>query len=397
MIRSFSRRFAALAAVAALTLGLPALAQQKTVTIDVILSQTGAAASLGTDETLAFQAYEKLINRTGGIKGQPLHFEIADDQSSPTVAVQLATAILAKHPVAVIGATTAGPSQAIVPLFKNGPLLYAMTPLLQPEKGSNIFAAGAQSSYAMAAAVRYFRMRGLNKIAVLTTTDATGQDSLKSLEFALALPENRGVSVVDREVMSVSEITIASQVAHIKASGAQAILAYLSGAPFGTALRSLYDGGVDLPIATASGNMNPTLLERFKSFMPKSEIVIANASFANRSRPASDPLRAPIEEFDTELAAAGTKPTAAHALAWDPARIIVSALRKLGPNATAEQLRDYINGLHGFPGVAGMYDFRIGDQHGLDQTAEVVIRYDPASATGQKIVSQQGGAPLRGI
>ena len=42
-----------------------------------------------------------------------------------------------------------------------------------------------------------------------------------------------------------------------------------------------------------------------------------------------------------------------------------------------------------------MYDFRIGDQHGLTQDAEVVIRYDPTSPTGQRIVSEQGGAPLR--
>jgi hypothetical protein len=50
--------------------------------------------------------------------------------------------------------------------------------------------------------------------------------------------------------------------------------------------------------------------------------------------------------------------------------------------------------LHDFPGVSGLYDFRTGDQHGLTQDAEVVIRYDPTSSNGQRIVSEQGGAPL---
>ena len=173
------------------------------------------------------------------------------------------------------------------------------------------------------------------------------------------------------------------------------LFAYPTGAPFGTALHAIYDTGVDLPIDTAGPNINPVLLERFKGFLPTSEMVIANASFFNKDRKANDPLKAPIDEFYAELSAAGVKPTVAHAFTWDPARIIVSALRKFGTGATPVQIRDYIAALHDFPGVSGMYDFRIGDQHGLTQDAEVVIRYDPTSPTGQRIVSEQGGAPLR--
>jgi branched-chain amino acid transport system substrate-binding protein len=390
-------RLAALAMFIAFAARLPAAAQPKVFTIDAILSQTGSAASLGADETAALQAYEKLVNRTGGIRGAQLHFEIVDDQSNAATAVQLASAILAKHPTAVIGSSIAGTTQAIASLFKNGPVLYAATPLILPEKDGYVFAGGASSRHALAAAMRYFRMRGLTRIAVLTTSDASGQDVLHSLDLSLALPENRSLTVVDRESMAVSEISIASQVSHMKASNAQVLLAYPSAAPFGTALRALYDAGLDIPIATTGTNLNPTVLERYKSFLPHAELVAANASFVNRNRKANDPLRVPIEEFNNELAAAGLKPSVAHSLVWDPARIIVSALRKLGTNATPEQLRSYIAGLHDFAGVWGMYDFRIGDQHGLDQSAEVVIRYDPSSSAGEKIVSQQGGAPLPGI
>jgi hypothetical protein len=82
------------------------------------------------------------------------------------------------------------------------------------------------------------------------------------------------------------------------------------------------------------------------------------------------------------------------AYTWDPARIIISGLRKLGPNATPEQLRDYIASLHSFAGVSGAYDFSVGDQHGLTQDAQIVVRYDPTAPGGTKVVSQQGGAPL---
>ena len=372
----------------------PATAQPKPYTINVILSLTGTAASLGADEQTALLAYEKLANRQGGINGTPVHFQVYDDQSTAAVAVQLANTILATHPAVVMGSSIVGPTQAIEPFFKDGPVLFACTPLLYPERGSYVFAAGASSRHSLAAAVRYFRMRGLTKIAVLVTADASGQDNLHSVDLALQLPENKNVTVVDRQQFALSDISATSQLTHIKASGAQVLFAYPTGAPFGTALHAISDVGLNLPIDTAGPNINPVLLDRFKAFLPTSEMVIANASFFNRDRKASDPLKAPIDEFYTELAAAGVKPTVAHAFTWDPARIIITALRKLGTGATPAQIRDFIANLHDFPGVSGMYDFRIGDQHGLTQDAEIVIRYDPTSPTGQRIVSEQGGAPL---
>jgi branched-chain amino acid transport system substrate-binding protein len=393
MLRMCARWLAVVTAV--LAISGPANAQPKPYTIEVILSLTGSAASLGADEQTALVAYEKLANRQGGIGGTPVHFQVYDDQSNSAVAVQLASTILTHHPAVVMGSSLVGPTQAIEAFFKDGPVLFASTPLLYPDRGSYVFAAGASSRHSLAAAVRYFRMRGITKIAVLVTADASGQDNLHSVDLALQLPENKGVTVVDREQFAISDISATSQIAHIKASGAQVLFAYPTGAPFGTALHAIYDAGLNLPIDTAGPNLNPVLLDRFKAFLPSSEMVIANASFFNRDRKASDPLKAPIEEFYTELQAAGVKPTVAHAFTWDPARIIVAALRKVGTGATAAQIRDYVSALHDFPGVSGLYDFRIGDQHGLTQDAEVVIRYDPASPTGQRIVSEQGGAPLR--
>src|ERR1700677_3706455 len=76
----------------------PVAAQPKPYTIDAILSLTGPAATLGQAEAAALGAFEKLANRQGGIHGTPIHFEVSDDTSNPATAVQLANAILAKHP-----------------------------------------------------------------------------------------------------------------------------------------------------------------------------------------------------------------------------------------------------------------------------------------------------------
>jgi branched-chain amino acid transport system substrate-binding protein len=386
------RIFIAVTLLAA-ALTFPVSAQPKPYTIDVILSLSGFAASLGADEAAGYEAYEKVVNRTGGLRGQPIHFEIYDDQSNPATAVALMGPILAKHPAVVFGSTLAAQTQAMAALVKNGPVLYAATPNITPEKGSYVFASGSSTIWYNTAALRYFSRRGLKRMAAVSTTDASGQNNLAGLDAALNYPDGKGMTVVDRESFGLGDISMASQAARLKAANPQVVFAYPNGAQFGTALHGLSDAGLDLPVYTSAANFNPTLLDRFKSFLP-TELTASAPSFFNRDRKANDPLKAPIDEFYDALAAAGIPhPTVAHMFAWDPARIVVTGLRRLGPDATATQLRDWILGLRRFPGVAGYYDFSSGDQHGLTQDAILVIRWDPKTDRSV-VVSAPGGAPL---
>ena len=73
--------------------------------------------------------------------------------------------------------------------------------------------------------------------------------------------------------------------------------------------------------------------------------------------------------------------------------IVIDALRHLGTKATATQVRDYIEKLHDFAGVNGMYDFRRGDQRGLDPDSSVMVVWDKPD--GKFVtVSKPGGQPL---
>lgn len=372
-----------------------AAAQPSPRTIPVIIALTGPAASLGADQAVALRAFEKLANRNGGVKGRPVHFEIRDDQSSPQVAVQLAAAVLASAPAVVMGSCLAPATTAMMPFFKDGPVLYATTPIVYPERGSYVFAPSPLISYAEKVAFRYFRLRGWNRIAFIRMNDVSGQDNARSTEAALALPENRGLQSVTVQTFNPADISVAAQVAAIKSSGAQALFVSATGAPFGIVLRGLADAGVDLPLYTSATNLSPILMERLKTYLPSSDLLAVGASFFKRDRPASDPLKAPIDEFYAAIEAEGGRPGASHAFAWDPARIVVAMLQALGPAASAREIRDAILGLHGFTGALGNYDFRSGDQHGLDERAQYVLRYDPKMSNGVAVVSDAGGAPLR--
>jgi hypothetical protein len=76
--------------------------------------------------------------------------------------------------------------------------------------------------------------------------------------------------------------------------------------------------------------------------------------------------------------AAGIRPDFATSLVWDPGMIVVSGLRALGTDATAEQLQKYIAGLHSWAGIDGIYDFRDNSQRGIGQSAMVIYHWDTA-------------------
>ena len=88
-----------------------------------------------------------------------------------------------------------------------------------------------------------------------------------------------------------------------------------------------------------------------------------------------------------------SQPDGTSTFAWDPALLVVAALRKVGPDATAEQVRTALAAMTGVAGLAGIYDFPKDPQRGLDDSNAVVTLWDMA-AKRWAVVSHPRGAPL---
>jgi branched-chain amino acid transport system substrate-binding protein len=362
-------------------------------TIDVILPITGSFAYDGFTDVQTFRVFEAWANAHGGLRGQPIRFEIHDDQSNPALSVQLLTQIQAKHPAAVFGSSSAGICNALAPIAKDGPVLYCFSPAILPPKNGYVFATSISVDPYINAMVRYFRLRGFHRIAIISSSDGSGIADDQSTRRVLEFPEQRDVQVVDWEHFNPTDLTIDAQAANIKRSNAQAIIAWTSGTPFGTVLRSLHDAGVDLPVMTTQANGDPTQLKQYVTFLP-TDLTMPGYAYALPTALLPSPeMRKPIADFYQAYKDARMQPSVSKTgSVWDPALIVLTGLRKLGPTATATQLRDYILSLHRFPGVDGTYDFTSGDQHGLSDKAVVLVSWSSASDTWSTR-SGPGGIP----
>jgi branched-chain amino acid transport system substrate-binding protein len=361
--------------------------------IDVILPLTGPTTFVGKGSQAGLQGVEDVVNKAGGINGRPIHFVFADDQSNPQVTVQLANALLAKKVPIIMGTASVAGCSAMLPLVKDGPLLYCLSPGLHPPDGSYAFSASVSSADTTAVSVRYFRLRGLKKIAIVTSTDASGQDAERGIDAALALPENKDVTVVDREHFAPGDVSVSAQMARIKAAGPQAIIAWSTGTPAATVFRAITELGIDVPVLTTNGNSTYAQMHQYGQFLPK-ELLFPDQPALAVDEISDRGVKDALNTFYTTLTAMGIKPDIIPSTSWDPGLIVVAALKKLGLNATAAQIRDYIANLRGFAGVTGRYDFRAVPQRGLGPNSVIITRWDPQKDTWVG-VSKPGGAPSR--
>jgi branched-chain amino acid transport system substrate-binding protein len=391
------RAFAALAAAAVLALAPRAANAAEPYDIHVIATITGPSAFVGQYMKLNFDAFEDWVNQHGGIDGRPLHFIYDDDQSQPQVAVQLASNILASHPAALMVTGPVANCAAVVPLTTNGPVMWCNSPALHPKKGSYDFASGPDTFDGINAVLRYYRMKGWTKIGVLNTTDVTGQDADKAIAADLKLPENKAIKVVAYEHFTPSDLTVSAQMARIKAAGAEALIAWCTGSPVATVFKGMIQAGLDVPVAPTGGNEVFQQLAEYKSFLPK-RLVMASALFPPHDGVLKlDPR---VEKVQHEMYAIlkkhGFKADNNTADTWDAALITVAGLRKLGPKATAKELRDWILSLRDFAGINGIYDFEKYPERGLSHDSSALVRYDPTGPDGAQWqwVSEIGGAPL---
>lgn len=365
--------------------GTPALAADAPApfVIPGVLPLTGPVAFLGTTIVSTLRLVEAKVNAEGGINGRPVKFDIRDDQSSPQVAVQTTNQIIAEKPSAMIGSTVAGLCAAQAPLMGSGPTQYCLSPAVHPAAGSYVFSASFSTHEQYSAMVRYLReSRKITRIATISTIDATGQDGDAEVAAALKDPANASVQVVDAEHFTVGDPSVAAQMAKIKAANPQALVVSTTGVQLGTVFRAMIDSGLDIPVTSGSGNISVPLLTQLNAVLPK-ELLFAGSQFLAGPGKPSDPTYKAIVAYTNAITAAKINNDLFTALAWDPALLLVEAYRKLGTNATAEQVRAYIAGQRRWSGISGTYNFTKpgAAQRGLSADDVMMVRWMPATKT----------------
>jgi len=368
-------------------------AQAESFDINVVLPLTGGAAFLGKAEQQALELYAKSV-AGDAIHGKQIKFVFHDDQSSPQIAVQLVNSIKSGTPPVIIGSAVSGICNAMGPLAKSGPVLYCLSPSMNPKPGEFVFSSSVSTKGLAEGLLRYFRDRGWKNIGLITSTDATGQDAYKNIVATVGKGDLADVKIVAEAQFNPTEVSASALVQRIKGANPDAVIAWSTGAPIGTIFKAIRDAGLDAPVGTTDGNMTYAQMEQYASFLPKELYIPAPQWLKSDKNDASPKAAAAKNDFYKAFEAAKIRPDGPSTFAWDPAHLVVSALKALPAGADAEALRAYLNNLQDFGGINGVYDFKRDPQRGLDKSNVVITRWDTTAGTWVA-ASGLGGSPLK--
>ncbi|MDX3894016.1 ABC transporter substrate-binding protein [Pusillimonas sp.] len=387
------RLLSATAALAAFSFcSVPAAQAQEPFDLHVILPLTGGASFVGQATQRGMRVAEQVVNDQGGINGKPVRFVFHDDKTSPQVAVQLVNE-LKSQPV-LLGSEIAGMCNAMAPLLAKGPFTYCMSPGIRPKAGSNMYTALVPLNKVAPTVLTYFRSKGWKRIALLVSTDASGQDALQGYEEAFSLPENAGLELVKTLHFNPTALNVSAQMTEIAQAKPDAMIGWATGAPAGIILKGFVQAGMDIPLVIGHGNVSPEFIKQYSSVVPEQLYFPAGVGAVKGDNVKFDERQAAARRtYLDALGKEGLAPENAFEVAWDPTMLTVDALRHVGPEPTAEAVRDYLSKVKGYAGISGIYDFVSEPNRGLSGKANVMAQWS-AAENAFVAVSEPGGEPL---
>ena len=344
--------------LAAASLAAVAASAQAEVKVGMITTLSGGGASLGIDTRDGFLLAMQKAGR------DDVEVIVEDDQQKPDVAVQIADKMIQSEKVDILtGIVWSNLAMAVVPAATAQGKFYLSTnaaPAQLAGKGCNpnYFAVSYQNDNLHEAAGAYAKSEGFTKPFIMAPNYPAGQDSLKGFKRFY------GGELAGEVYTKLGPTDYASEIAQIRASGADSIFFVLPGGMGISFLKQFADSGVDLPVMGPAFSFDQNILQA----VGDAALGVKNGS--NWSKDLDNAANAAFVSGFEE--AYGRLPSLYAAYGYDTANLLLSALDKAQPS-DAEAFRAALKEA-AFDSVRGDFSFDTNQHPIQDIYIREVIR-----------------------
>ncbi|MCA0846641.1 ABC transporter substrate-binding protein [Salipiger thiooxidans] len=327
--------------LAAASLAAVAASAQAEVKVGMITTLSGGGASLGIDTRDGFLLAMQKAGR------DDVEVIVEDDQQKPDVAVQIADKMIQSEKVDILtGIVWSNLAMAVVPAATAQGKFYLSTnaaPAQLAGKGCNpnYFAVSYQNDNLHEAAGAYAKSEGFTKPFIMAPNYPAGQDSLNGFKRFY------GGELAGEVYTKLGQTDYASEIAQIRASGADSIFFFLPGGMGISFLKQFADSGVDLPVMGPAFSFDQNILQA----VGDAALGVKNGS--NWSKDLDNAANAAFVSGFEE--AYGRLPSLYAAYGYDTANLLLSALDKAQPS-DAEAFRAALKEA-AFDSVRGDFSF----------------------------------------
>jgi len=340
--------------------------------IGLLYEATGAFSYFGIDSLNAAQLWVKQVNAKGGVAGHKVQLITYNTATNPTQAVEGYKYLASQHVAAIVGPGSLAEFEAVAPIATSGPVLYTTCGICIP-KGLLQFAGVILSGPLEAYALSQLHKAGINKVAFLSTNDATGETSYPPFaEAAKAL----GMDITATQYFDTTSVDVTTQLTKIMATHPQAIDIWTAGEPTVVAFQGLHALGINVPVITCDCNLIPSLLGLLqkRGILPSQLYIPITPDLAYNTLPSSYPEKAKIESFDKAYEAQfGSQPGLSSGTTYDALSLIALGVEKshsLNPVKIAEAMQQ----IHGYVGLQGIYNFSPTQHRGVGESDAVLVK-----------------------
>jgi branched-chain amino acid transport system substrate-binding protein len=308
------------------------------------------------------------LNQKGGVGGRKLKLVVKDTAGDPAKALSFAKQLIEEEQVfAIIGPPTSGETMAVKPVAQEAKTLLlscaAAEAIVNPV-APWVFKTAQKDSHAIVKLFQQMKKMGISKIGLLSSNTGFGKAGKE--QIAKLAPEH-GIQIVADEVYDKAATDLTAEVTKVKAGNIQAILNWSIEPAQAIVIKNARQVGFAGPIFQSHGFANIQYVKAAGAaaegvIFPASRIVVAEAL------PASHPQRAVLVSYKKAYEAKYSEDASAFGgYAHDALGILVKAIAEVG--ADREKVRAAVEGMKGFVGTAGVFNFAPADHNGLDVEA----------------------------
>lgn len=349
----------------AVTTAAPVLAAgADTVKIGAIFAVTGPNANLGTPEARTLQMLVDGANAAGGIDGRKVELFLRDSQGNAEKAISYAKQLMEEEQVlAIIGPSTSGESMKLKGLCEDGETILlscaAAETIVNPV-AKWVFKVAPNDSFAARMIFVTMKKMGITRIGTLTSNSGFGQGGKAQLE---KLAPAAGITILISEVYDKDATDLTGVLTKIKAQNVQAVVNWSTEPAQSIVAKNMKQLGFDVPLFQSHGfgNLNYVAAAGKAAegiIFPSGRILVADAL------PAGHPQKQLLMGYrKAYMDTFKDEPSTFGGHAFDSWTIISEAVKKAGTDRA--RVRDFIEGMRGVVGTAGIFSFSPEDHNGL--------------------------------
>ncbi len=345
--------------------------QDESIKIGCLFALSGPARHIGVPSKYVALMAKEYFEKQGGIKGKKIQLVFGDTKGENSVAIrEFERLVYRENVVAVIGPTRTGTCMALMRAIEKAqvPVVACVggTPPVEPPR-KWVFKTPQKTVTAVEKICQYLKKRGIDKVAIITSNDAFGEEGRNDLK---KVTQRENIQIVGEESFGTQDIDMTIQLRKLIATPARAIICWTIGPAGATVARNFRSLGSDKLLIQCHGQPDPIYLELGGdavngTVMPSTKTMVADQL-------KEDDLQREIVQNFVKMYEEEYGPVSTHSgYAWDAFMLVANAIKKAGTDPA--KIRDAIEQTKGYIGVSGVYNMSEDDHCGLGVDSLVMI------------------------